>query len=52
MMGVLRKRVLFRASAVAGLAVAVALPLARSADAVPGAVRDTGAAAAPLPGPA
>jgi uncharacterized repeat protein (TIGR03803 family) len=43
-MGVLRKPVLFRLSAVAGLAVAVALPVTRPADAVPGAVRGTGAA--------
>jgi uncharacterized repeat protein (TIGR03803 family) len=43
-MGVLRRRILFRVSAVTGVAVAVALPLAQRADAVPGAVRSTDAA--------
>ena len=45
MMGHFRKPVTVRTSVVAGLAIALALPFAQSADAVPGAVR--GAAAAP-----
>ena len=44
-MGHFRKPVTVRTSVVAGLAIALALPFAQSADAVPGAVR--GAAAAP-----
>jgi uncharacterized repeat protein (TIGR03803 family) len=43
-MGHCRNLVMFRASAVAGLAVALALPFARPADAGPGAVSGAGAA--------